>query len=292
MTRPMTPTRLFVTMATVATLMVVTACAADGDSAAADPTIETSAAPSGEPAVESSAPESSATEPELSGTITVAAAASLTEAFTVIGEDFSAKYPDVEVVFTFDSSSSLAEQVLAGAPVDVFASADEANMTKLTDAGAAATPTVFATNSLVVITQPGNPGGITGLADLATAGIVSLCGVEVPCGRFAAQALETAGVVIPETSVTRGQNVKATLTAVAEGDAVAGIVYLTDAQAAGATVATVDIPLAQNVVATYPIASVITPDAEPNEAADAFVDYVTGEEGQKVLAGAGFAPPN
>ena len=186
---------------------------------------------------------SSTTQPALTGDITVAAAASLTEAFTQIGKDFEAAHPGTKVTFTFDSSGTLSQQIVDGAPVDVFASADEKNEQKVADAGLVkGDPTVFARNRLIIVTKPGNPTGIKTLADLADAGVISLCGTDVPCGKFAATALENAGVTIPESSVTRGQNAKATLTAVSEGDAVAGIVYVTDAQAAGDAVGSVEIP--------------------------------------------------
>ena len=195
------------------------------------------------------------------------------------------------MTFNFDSSSALATQILEGAPADVFASADEANMAKLTDEGLiAGEPEVFARNELVIVTKPGNPEGIETLADLADAGVISLCGEEVPCGKYAEQALDDGRAsTIPESSVTRGQNVGATLTAVTEGDAVAGIVYVTDAEAAGDAVEAVAIPADANVIATYPIGVL---EASGNaELAEAFVAYVLGDEGQAVLKEYGFLPP-
>jgi molybdate transport system substrate-binding protein len=233
---------------------------------------------------------STTADSELEGAITVSGATSLTDALTQIGDDFSAANPGVEVTFNFDSSWTLATQILEGAPADVFASADEANMTKLTDESLiAGEPEVFARNELVIVTKPGNPEGIADLADLADMGVISLCGEDVPCGRYALEALDDAGVTIPESSVTRGQNVGATLTAVAEGDAVAGIVYVTDARAAGDAVEAVAIPAAVNVVATYPIGVL---EASGDAAvADAFVAYVLSDEGQAVLEELGFLPP-
>ncbi len=233
---------------------------------------------------------STATHPGLEGSITVSGAKSLADAFDRIGEDFTAANPAVEVTFTFDSSSMLATQILDGAPADVFASADEANMTRLTDARLiAGKPVVFARNELIIITKPGNPERIRSLADLADAGVVSLCGEDVPCGRYAKEALEAAGVVIPESSVTRGQNAGATLTAVAEGDAAAGIVYVTDALGAGDTVETVDLPDGENVVADYPIG--VLEASAGTAVAEAFVAYVLSDEGQATLAAFGFLPP-
>ncbi len=226
----------------------------------------------------------------LEGGIAVSAAASLTEAFTQIGDDFAAANPGVEVTFNFDSSSALVAQILEGAPADVVASADEVTMAELTDAGlVAGEPEAFARNELVIVTGPGNPEGITGLADLTDAGIISLCGEDVPCGRAATQALDAAGVTIAESSITRGQNVKATLTAVTEGDAVAGIVYVTDATAAGDRVEAVTIPAADNAVVTYPI-GVLASSGEPGVAA-AFLAHVLGDDGQAVLEEHGFLPP-
>lgn len=239
---------------------------------------------------ESATSTTAGNETALKGALTVSAAASLRDAFTAIGDDFEAANPDVEVTFNFDSSSTLATQVVEGVPVDVYASADEANITKLTDKNlVAGRPEVFARNELVIITKAGNPLGIKSLADLAGAGVISLCGKDVPCGKYSAQALEKAGVVIPESSVTRGQHVSATLTAVSEGDAVAGIVYVSDAKTAGDAVESVPIPAEANVIAVYPIGA-IAASANPDAAA-AFEDYVLGEDGQAVLTGFGFLPP-
>ena len=238
----------------------------------------------------SSGSTTTATASELSGTITISAAASLTEAFGDIDAAFTEANPDVTVTPTFDSSSVLAQQILAGAPSDGFASADEANMKKVTDAGAIeGTPIVFARNSLVIVTKPGNPQNITSLEDLSTAGVISLCGEDVPCGRYAKQILDEAKVVIPETSVTRGQNVKATLNAVTHGDAVAGIVYVTDAETAGAEVDTVEIPDAQNAIATYPYG--VVKASSSKDLATAYGEFLVSDEGQKILGDHGFLPP-
>ncbi|MCU1369936.1 MAG: modA [Ilumatobacteraceae bacterium] len=226
----------------------------------------------------------------LEGEITVAAAASLTEPFADIGTAFEAEHPGAEITFTFDSSGTLSQQILDGAPVDAFASADERNMDALVEADLVeGEPAVFAGNQLIIITKPGNPEGIASLADLAGAGVVSLCGEDAPCGRFAAQALENAGVTIPERSVTRGHNAKSALTAVSEGDAVAGIVYVTDALAAGDAVDAIEIPADQNVVATYPVA--VLADAHDVALARAFVDYLASDDGQAILEERGFLPP-
>jgi molybdate transport system substrate-binding protein len=152
------------------------------------------------------------------------------------------------------------------------------------------TPVVFARNKLVIVTKPGNTKHVRTLSDLSTVGVVSLCGDTVPCGKYAARILKAAGVTIPETSVTRGQDVKATLAAVATGDAEAAIVYVTDAKSAGTTVEAVEIPDAQNAIATYPIATLAV--SSNKKASDAFIGYVMSSKGQAALRSFGFLPPS
>jgi molybdate transport system substrate-binding protein len=229
--------------------------------------------------------------PKLSGSITVSAAASLTEAFTTIANRFKAANPGTNVTFNFGSSGTLATQIQQGAPADTFASADQDNMNKLVSANLVdGTPTVFAKNKLVIVTKPGNPKHVTGLADLPELGVVSLCGTTVPCGKYAGQILQTAGVMIPTSKITRGQDVKATLAAVTHGDADAAIVYVSDAETAGSAVTAVTIPDAQNAIAVYPIATL---KASGNKSVSrAFIAYVTSSQGEAVLQGDGFLPPS
>lgn len=228
----------------------------------------------------------------ITGTLTVSAAASLATPFKTIGDNFETAHPGVHVTFNFDSSSTLAQQIRDGSPADGFAAADAASMKKLADAGLiAGPPTVFARNRLTIVVKKGNPKRVTSLADLATAGTISLCGATVPCGRYADQILKEANATIPPDRITRGQNVKATFAAVAEGDADAGIVYATDVTGDNRNkVEAVAIPEAQNVVAIYPIGVV---KASTNQATmEAFVAYVAGPAGQATLRSAGFlAPP-
>ena len=259
----------------LAVTLALAGCGSDSDS-------------SGTSAVDTTAGGSNdATTP--TGSIIVSAAASLTEAFTQMGEDFEAANPDTEIEFNFDSSTTLSTQIIEGAPADLYASADQKNMDDLIAAEKVdGDPATFARNDMVIVTKPGNPEGIETLADLADAGVISLCGENVPCGRFAATVLESASVTIDEGSVTRGQNVKATLTALTDGDAVAAIVYVTDAVAAGDTVEVVEIPEDVNAVATYPIG--VVAGAENAELAQAFMEYVLGD-GQATLADFGFKPP-
>lgn len=229
--------------------------------------------------------------PKATGNINVSEAASLTEAFAKIATDFKAANPDASVTQNPGSSGTLATQILNtnGVGVDAFASADEDNMNKLSTANLVdGDPVVFAKNTLIIVTKPGNPKNVKTLADLANLGIVSLCGETVPCGKYAAQILQTAGVTIDETKVTRGVDAKGTLAAVTQGDAAAAIVYVTDAQTAGDEVDTVTIPDAQNVIAVYPIATLTS---STNKATSkAFIDYVMSSKGQATLKSFGFLP--
>lgn len=229
------------------------------------------------------------TEPAVSGDVTVFAAASLTAAFTEIGDAFGVEYPDASATFNFAASSELVTQIGEGAPADVFASADQGNMTKLTDAGSNATePAVFATNVLEIIVAAGNPEGITSVADLANEDlIVVICARGVPCGKYAAQIFEAAAVTVTPKSLE--ENVKAVVSKVTLGEADAGIVYKTDVIAAGDKAAGVEIPADINVLAEYPIA--VTREAANAEGAQAFIDFVAGEQGQRILASYGFLAP-
>jgi molybdate transport system substrate-binding protein len=224
------------------------------------------------------------------GAITISAAASLSDAFTEIGKQFERKHPGVDVVFNFDASSALVLQIQAGAPVDVFASADEANMEELVSGGQVEVePVDFARNRLEIAVKPGNPEHVHKLSDLATVGIVSLCASQVPCGKYADAALVRAGVDIDPDRITRGQNATTTLTAVSAGDADAAIVYVTDVSAAGASVEGVKIPNRHNEIATYPIAALA--DAANPKGARAFARYVASPAGEKVLRKHGFLVP-
>lgn len=225
-----------------------------------------------------------------SRTLRVFAAASLTEAFTALGKAFEADHPDVKVAFSFAASSALAQQIADGAPADVFASADEANMKKVTDAGDALDPVVVARNRLAIVVEKGNPKGITGLADLAKAGVVLvLCAPDVPCGKLAAAALAMAGVDVTPASLE--ENVKAVLSKVTLGEADAGVVYVTDVKAAGAGVEGVDIDIAGEpaLEAVYPMA--ITTAAKRATEARQWIDFVRSPAGQRTLATFGFRAP-
>jgi molybdate transport system substrate-binding protein len=224
---------------------------------------------------------------ELTGELVVFAAASLTESFTQIGDDFETANPGVTVAFSFAGSATLAQQINQGAPADVFASASPANMQTATDAGDGGTPTTFARNRLVIAVPAGNPGGVAGLADLADPDVkVALCAEQVPCGAAARTALEAAGVEI--TPVTLERDVRATLSKLTLGEVDAALVYRTDVAGASG-VEGIEFPESANAINDCPI--VVLAGARNQPAGQAFVDHVLAGEGQAVLAAAGFQPP-
>lgn len=227
-------------------------------------------------------------ESALEGTVTVFAAASLTDAFAEVADAFEAENPGVSVELNFAGSSSLREQILEGAPADVFASANGSNMDQVIDAGEVESSDVFVTNSLQIVVPAGNPAGITGLDNFAdTDLLIGLCAEEVPCGDFGRQALDAAGVTpAPDTNEP---DVRALLTKVEAGELDAGLVYVTDVVSAGDGVEGIDLPEEFNVVASYPIGTVASSD-NPT-ASSAFVAFVLSDEGQAILEEYGFGRP-
>lgn len=219
----------------------------------------------------------------VSGELTVYAAASLSGAFDEIGAAFEQENPDVRFTGVYDGSSTLVTQLLEGAPADVFASADEANMRKLEDA--AVDPTLFASNTLVIAVPVGNPGGVETLDDLADVTTV-LCAPEVPCGAASTALLSSAGVDVDAASLE--QNVTAVLTKVAAGEADAGLVYATDVVGRDDVEAIVP-EGAEEVVNHYPIAALS--EASNSAGAEAFVAFVLSDEGRRILADFGFGAP-
>jgi molybdate transport system substrate-binding protein len=219
----------------------------------------------------------------------VFAAASLTESFETIAAAFEQAHADVAVQLVFAGSSTLVRQIREGAPADVFAAADEANMEKLASAGdLAGDARVFAANRLTIVVPRGNPHHIATLADLTTDNLtVVLAAPAVPAGKYAAEAFAKAGLAVPAAS--QEPDVKAVLNKVALGEADAGIVYVTDARAAAGKVDAVAIPDAFNVTARYPIA-VLKSAAAPTRAA-AFVAFILSDRGRAVLGEHGFLPP-
>ncbi len=223
----------------------------------------------------------------LSGKVTVLAAASLTEAFTDLGRAFETANPGVKVTFSFGASSTLAQQAMDGAPADLLATADQANLQKVVDGGGAFDPRVFARNRLAILVGKGNPKGIATLADLARPGVtVVLCAPEVPCGKFGAQILQKAGVAVTPKSLE--ENVKGVVAKVSLGEADAGLTYVTDAKAAAEKAEGVPIPDEQNVIAVYPMG--LLQQAGNKDAALAFRRFVLSPAGQATLTGYGFLP--
>lgn len=230
------------------------------------------------------------TKDPLQGSVTVSAASSLGSALAPIRQGFVKLHPRASVSINLGSSTALVTQIQQGAPADVFVSADPTNMQTLVAAGkTAGTPAVIARNRLVIVTKPKNPRHIRSVAGLSSAGVVALCAATAPCGKYAARVLVNAHATLPETKITRQADAQSTVGAVANGDADAAIVYATDARAAGAAVATVEIPSAENVVATYPIAAL--KESGVPAVARAFVAYVQSSAGQVVLRRFGFLPP-
>lgn len=226
---------------------------------------------------------------QVSGTITVMAAASLKESFTELARTFEQQHPGTKVVLSFGPSSGLASQITQGAPADVFASASRKNMDQVVRAGDASAPKTFAQNRMTIVTPAGNPAKVRGLNDLTKSSVkTAVCQAQVPCGVVAAKVFDNAGLAVKP--VTQEVDVKAVLSKVTLGEVDAGLVYVTDAKAAGGKVAQVAIPEADNASTDYPIASLA--GSENPAAAKAFVDLVLSPAGRQVLAGAGFAAPS
>lgn len=225
----------------------------------------------------------------LSGSVTVFAGSSLTDALTKAGDELKTRYPATNFVFNFGSSSTLATQIANGAPADAFASADESNMQRIVDANLTdGAPSLFATNRLAIAVAPGNPKKVASLADLARPGLVVLLAAPtVPAGKYALDSLTKAGVKV--TPASQELDVRSVLNKVALGEADAGIVYVTDVLSAGARVGSIAVPEEQQVVARYPVA--VIKGAKNTELARAFLDYLLSDEGQRLLAGFGFSRP-
>ncbi|MGY1711716.1 molybdate ABC transporter substrate-binding protein [Geodermatophilus sp. SYSU D00758] len=231
---------------------------------------------------------------QLGGTLTVFAAASLTDVFTELGEQLEQENPGLSVQFSFVGSSALATQITQGAPADVFASANPPQMAVVTDAGlAAGDPEVFTTNVLEIAVPAGNPAGVTGLADFAREDLaLALCAPEVPCGAASEQVLAAAGVTAAPDTLE--EDVRAALTKLELGEVDAALVYASDVAAAGdaaegGAVEGIAFPEAEDAVNDYPVA--VLADAPNPDAAAAFVELVTSDTGQRALADAGFRAP-
>ncbi|MFQ1002252.1 molybdate ABC transporter substrate-binding protein [Modestobacter sp. SSW1-42] len=231
---------------------------------------------------------------DLDGTLTVFAAASLTDVFTALGDQLEEQHPQLDVRFSFAGSSALATQLGQGAPADVFAAADEAQMARVQDAGLVEEPAVFAENRLVLVVPPADPAGLRlpkgvagapSLADVLTSDVtLAVCAEEVPCGAAAAAVLAAAGS--PATPDTYEEDVRAVLTKVELGEVDAGLVYVSDAAAAGDQVVALGFREAEQAVNRYPVA--VLTDAPNPDAARAFSELVRSPAGQRALHDAGF----
>ena len=236
----------------------------------------------------------------LSGTVSVFAAASLTDVFEELGQTFEAEHPEVTVEFNFAGSSALATQIEEGAPADVFASANLEQMQRLVDGGhIAGEPQVFASNVPVLVVPADNPGEVTTPADLAKPDLRLVLALEdVPIGRYAREVIAnlatdpTYGAEFEAAAianiVSSEEDVRAVLAKLELGEADAGVVYKTDAAVSGDLVVVIDFPADANVIAEYPIA--LTAEAANVDAAEAFIELVLGETGQAALTAAGFDP--
>jgi molybdate transport system substrate-binding protein len=261
-----------------ASAVTLPTCSAIAESPAAAPA--TSAAPMASPA------SSSAAGAEL----TVFGAASLKGAFEAFAPELTAD-TGITPLYSFDASSALRTQIEQGAPADVFASADTANVVTLVESGAATDPTVFACNQLTIIVPADNPAGITSAQDLGRAGVrVIAAGDEVPITKYATQLVANLGITDAYAAnvVSKEDNVAAVRSKIELGEGDAGIVYVTDAIASGDKVQQVAVPSDANVPATY--AAAIVADTDQPEDSAAFLGWLTGPEGQAGLASFGFLP--
>ena len=262
-------------IAAVAALSLITLSSCSGGSESASSSSSTAS---------SAAATASATPVELN----VFAAASLNKAFPEIADTvLKESDPNIKVTFNFQGSSTLVDQMKEGAPADVFASADQKNMTKASDAKLVDTPTPFASNVLTLIVPKGNPAKITGLDSSLDGKKLVVCAQGVPCGNATKQLAEKLGVTL--SPVSEEQKVTDVRAKVESGEADAGLVYATDAKAAGDKVEIIEIARADEVVNSYPIA--LTVSTKNKEAGQKFIDAVLSEKGQAVLKKYGFSAP-
>ncbi len=268
------------------------ACSGGASSSPGGPT----ASPASSPSVASpaSTPKPAAID------LTIYGAASLKGSLEKVKSAYAAAVPGVTLTISTDASSALAAKIEQGAPADVFLSADTKNPQALVDKGLTDGPAVvFAGNKLTIIVPSDNPAAITTPADLARAGVkVIAAGDEVPITKYATQLVDNlAGepgypadfaAAYAANVVSREDNVKAVVAKIELGEGDAGIVYVTDA-AASTEVATVGVPDSANVLATY--AGVVAKASKSTAAAQAFLAWFAGPDGQAILATFGFLPP-
>lgn len=253
-----------------AATLILTACGTVGDSS-------------------ESSRESGGAASSAEGRLTVYAAASLTRSFDRLAEEFEAEHPGVDVMVDYGGSSGLVQRLQEGARADVFASADERTMQRLTDSDLpTGEPEIFASNSLTLVVPEGNPADIAGLDDVRKDGVNFVrCAPEVPCGA-AADELEMVNG-LEQNPVSSELSVTDVLGKVTSGQADAGLVYVTDAKAAGDRVEMIEVPHSRDVVNRYPV--VTFPESLNSTAAREFVDLLTSERGQSILGDEGFGAP-
>lgn len=270
----LTRRRAATAIVTAALLLPLAACGDSDDNAKGD---------AGASASPSAAPSSAAPK---NVSLTVLAAASLTDVFKTAGATYEKEHPGTTVKFSFAGSQDLAAQVKQGAPADALVTADTKTMDGVkADTG---TPTIIAKNRLVIATAKGNPDKIDNLKDLADPKLkVVLAAPAVPVGNYSKQVLDAQHIDVKP--VSQEADVRAVLSKVELGEADAGIVYKTDAATATGKVDAVNIPDAQNAVAQYPAATLKT--AKDSAAATAFVAWLSSPEAQKILQAAGFQKP-
>jgi molybdate transport system substrate-binding protein len=236
-----------------------------------------------------------------STTLKVFAAASLKSSFTAIQTKYQQAHPTVKIVYNFAGSQALVQQITQGAPADVFASADQKNMKKLSDAGLATDPKTFADNTLAIIIPTSNPAHIATLKDLANKGVkIDIAASTVPVGSYTLQVLDKLGKSsaygptyessVKANFVSQEDNDTAIVQKVELGEADAGIVYTSDVTAAAATkVKFISIPTTFNIIAQYPIA--VLKNATDTSDAQTFVQYILSSDGQAILTKYHFLPP-
>jgi len=236
-----------------------------------------------------------------SAALTVYGAASLKGVLDKVKTTYEAANPGTTLTISTDSSTTLETQIEQGAPADVFLSADTTNPKKLVDKGLAAGAAVtFAGNKLTIIVPTANPAAITSPKDLAKTGVKAIAaGDAVPITKYATQLVANlakesgypADFAAKYTAniASKEDNVKAIVAKIELGEGDAGIVYVTDAKAS-TKVTTVDVPDAANVPATY--AGVVVKASKNAAAAQAFLTWFAGPDGQAILGSFGFLPPS
>jgi molybdate transport system substrate-binding protein len=224
------------------------------------------------------------------GTLNVFAAASLTEAFTQLAQTYESDHPGWTVRLNFAGSDQLAAQIEQGVPADVYAAASPKYPAELQGKDLLGDTTNFATNSLILIVPPSNPAHITSVEDLKKGAKLVVGDPAVPVGSYTETVLENLGISDSDLHiVSKEQDVKSVLSKVELGEADAGFVYVTDALSAGDKVKQLELPASAEATATYPIG--IVSASKQTEAAQQWIDLVTGPDGQKVLHDLAFGPP-